>query len=249
MNYSELIEGLGFSPKSAKVYLATLALGEGTVQDIAKQAKLKRTTVYSLLEELISAGALVKTHREKKTYYVADAPTRLLIRARDRIREFEEALHELEAHKASASDRPRTYFLYGVPGFKQVWQKLFDSKEKEYLIITQGDSFLNFVHEGYILQEIIAAKRKLGISSRQLVSDSPYTRKIISKDLQENRRSKLLPARHKLPYTQIITQKFVALISPRFENMLLVIESESFAQTQASLFNILWDALPEQKTK
>jgi hypothetical protein len=73
--------------------------------------------------------------------------------------------------------------------------------------------------------------------------DSEYARKIIAKDVQENRISKIVSPRYTLPFTEIITGTFVAYISPRVDNTLFIVENVNFAKTQASVFNALWDKI------
>jgi HTH-type transcriptional regulator, sugar sensing transcriptional regulator len=239
----ETIQKIGLTDKAAAVYLAALELGEAPVQTLAKQAGLKRTTVYYTIEELLGFGALTKIKRGKKMTYIAENPNQVLRRARERLLDFEEALPELERHRNKAIPTPKAYFLYGVPGFKKVWDKIFASGETEYLIITEGESFLDYVKEKYILQEIIQKKRKLGIYSRQLITESPYARKIIAKDFKENRESRVLPPIYKFPFTEIVCGSFVAFTSPRFENLLIVIDSQSYAKSQRSLFEAVWNAV------
>lgn len=86
--------------------------------------------------------------------------------ARGRLGDFEESLPEFEEMRDKAFSRPRTYFLSGVEGFKKVWDAIFTSKSKEYCIITQGENFLDYVKEKYILNEIIADSLVAFISSR-----------------------------------------------------------------------------------
>lgn len=238
----ELIKNLGLSEKAAKIYLAVLELGEATVQQIAKKAGLKRTTLYYILEELKKSGAILETKRKQKIFYIAEAPRNVLKRAKERLWDFEESLQHIEEKSHTAFKRPRVYFLYGPSGFKQIWDMIFASPEKEYRIITEGTNFLGFITEKYLLNEIIQMKKKQNISSRQLIQDSPQARKIIAKDARENRISKLLPASQKLLFTEIICHDFVAFISPRFDNTLFVVENESFAATRRALFDMLWDA-------
>ena len=243
MELVEHIGALGLSEKAARVYLAALELGEATIQELAKRAKVKRTTVYYLLGELEGVGALLVSRRGKKDFYIAAEPRDVLRRARDRTEDFEDALPLLEERKRSVFNRPRTYFLYGPAGFKQAWDLIFASAEDEYCTLTSGESFLEFVREKYVVEGIIQAKRKRGLSSRQLIVDSPYARKIIAKDRQESRVSKLLPSRYPLPFTEIICPGTVAFFSPRKDNLIMIIESDSFAKTRRSAFNALWDSL------
>jgi HTH-type transcriptional regulator, sugar sensing transcriptional regulator len=240
LHFTNILKNLGFSLGAAKVYLAALELGEATVQEIAKRSKVPRTSIYYLLGELVEACALVITKRGKKSYYVAAPPRSVLSRARERLVDFEDSIDELEGRMHAVYPKPRVYFLHGPLGFKRVWDMIFELPEKEYSIITEGSSFLDFVKEKYIIDEIIRKKKSLGIRSRQLIMDSPYAREIIAKDARENRESKILSPRHRLPFTEIVTKKFVVFISPRWDNTLFVIENENFAITRNSIFESLW---------
>src|SRR3990167_4568425 len=53
MEIEGLLQKIGLSDKSAKIYLALLQLGRANVTDLAKQAGLKRPTTYLHLDELI----------------------------------------------------------------------------------------------------------------------------------------------------------------------------------------------------
>lgn len=239
--FTQLLKNLGLSDKAAKAYLATLELGEATVQQISKKAGLKRTTIYYTLDELKEKGALIETKRNKKIFYVAESPKNLLKSVREKMWETEESIEELEAMRHAVYKKPRLYFLYGPSGFKHIWDMIFACPSKEFRIITEGMNFLDFVKEKYILEEIIKNKKKLGISSRQIIVDSPYAREIVKKDPQENRQSKIISARHKLPFTELISSDFVAFISPRWDNTLFVVENESFAKTRRELFEAMWE--------
>lgn len=238
------LQGIGLGEKAARVYLAALELGEATVQELAKEAQLKRTTIYYTLNELMRFGALLETNRRGKMYYAPALPRELLKRARERVQGFEDIAELLEIRKENAFKKPRVYFLRGSTGFKQIWDKIFASRAGEYRIITPGENFLDYVKEKYLLDEIIQKKKRLAIASKQLIADSSYARRIIVKDARENRISKLLPPAHKLSFTEIVCDDFVAFISPKFQDTLLVIENELFAKTRRSLFDALWNALP-----
>jgi len=244
----KIIERIGFSDKAAKVYLSALELGEATVQSLAKRSEVKRTSIYYVLEELKTSGAIVPTRRNKRLYYIPVPPKEVLTLARERMYEFENSIPEIEAFQHKAFPKPRLYFLYGPQGFKHIWEMIFSSHEKDFRIITEGSNFLDFVREKYIIDDIIKTKRKLGIKSRQLIVDSPYARTIVAKDFVEGRESKILPPRTKLPFTEVISEHFVAFISPRWDDTLFVVENESFVTTRKSNFDLLWSLLPKIDT-
>ncbi len=240
---SQKLQNIGLSEKGANVYLASLKLGEATVLSLAKHSGVKRTSIYYVLSELKELGALSETKRQKKIYYIPAEPKDLIKRLRERIFEAEEIIGELENVRHSVFKKPRVYFLYGPAGFKKIWDMVFASKEREFRIITEGQNFLDFVKERYVLEEIIKTKKKLGILSKQLISDSDYARKIIAKDTLENRESKLMPSHYKIPFTEVICKEFVAFISPRFDNTLFIVENEKFAETRKSIFEVTWNSI------
>ena len=70
---TQIKNNLGFSEKKAKVFLALLQLGETNVLAIAQKAKLKRTTVYNILPELINEGLVASASTKgRKRYFVTD---------------------------------------------------------------------------------------------------------------------------------------------------------------------------------
>jgi sugar-specific transcriptional regulator TrmB len=242
-NLIKLLNNIGLNEKEAQIYLAALELGESSIQDLAKKSDLKRTTLYYIIDELVKKGVIMVSKTGKKQYYIAEQPSNLLRNAKDGVEDFEDFI-DLFAEKASQNrKRPRVYFLYGSSGFREAWDKILTTKDKEYRIITESINFIDYVKEKYILDEIIEKKKKLNISSRQIIVDSDYARKIVSKDYKENRVSKILSATHKLPFTEIITESMVIFISPRYSNMIFIIEDDLFAKTRRSLFEVLWDKI------
>lgn len=238
----EAIRGAGLSEKTARLYRAGLELGECTILELARRARIKRTTAYYVLEELLDAGAFQEVKRAKREYLRACPPSMLLKRARERLQMFEESLPALDALVLSHYKKPGVYFFHGPSGFKAVWDRIFESRDG-YRIITEGENFLDFVSERYILDEIIKAKKIRKLQSMQLIVDSPYARMIVRKDPTENRVSKFLPKGYALPYTEVIGEEFTALISPRPDDMIIVIESAALAKTRRSYFDMLWRAI------
>ena len=242
-NLIEQIKQYGLNDTEAKLYKAALELGEATVQDLARSAGIKRTSIYYILDDLVNKNILIALKRNKKVLYTATAPADLLKSFRHRLQDFEKTATILEEYRGSLFRKPAIYFLQGPAGFKQVWNLIFQSKPKEYRIMTEGLNFLDFIREKYIINEIIQTKKKLGVKSKQIIVDSPYARKIIAKDASENRQSKLLPTYTKIPFTEIISPSMVAYISPRFSNVIFIVENETFAESRRIVFDLLWDKI------
>ena len=244
---ASIIKNAGLSDKGAKVYLAALELGEASVQELARASRLKRTSLYYVIEELLSQNALYTAERHGKTYYLPSQPRELLRSLRERVDQFEYNLEEIESKHNAKFKKPNIYFLYGPSGFKKAWDTFFESGDKEYSIITNGESLTEFVSEKYIVDTIIAKKKQLKMRSRQIISDSTYAKKVIAKDQAEQRESRIMPIGNNLPFTEIIGSKMVIIISPRFYNTIFVVENTEFAETRQKIFNALWKCLPKQE--
>jgi sugar-specific transcriptional regulator TrmB len=237
------LKALGLSDKAARVYLANLALGETTVLELAKMSSVPRTSIYYTLDELKSRGMITQTERGKKTYYMYVEPETVLKDARQRIVSLDEILPELEEIKWAEKRKPRVEFYFGPAGFKEVWMKVLRSEGELFSIITAADHFSGYVKEKYILDDIIAEKKKQSKKSRQIILDSKEARNIVIKDERENRQSKLLPTEYPLSFTEIVTKTFVAFISRRQDSIIFTIDHKGFAETRQSAFNALWDEL------
>src|SRR3989344_6316359 len=123
-NLLKTLTRIGLTEKAARVYLAALDLGEASVLQLAARSGLMRTTIYYTIDELMHFGALTETKCDKKTLYIPEKPQIVLKRIRENVHEFEDLLPTLQNRMHSAYPAPRTYFLYGVPGFKQIWDKI-----------------------------------------------------------------------------------------------------------------------------
>lgn len=105
----KVIEELGYSPNEAKTYLATLALGEAHVSDIAVKVKLPRSSVQAILDTLQRGGVVNFYVQRRYKYWVAENPERLLNNLKKREEAMREALPSLSAlRKESWGKRRRS---------------------------------------------------------------------------------------------------------------------------------------------
>jgi sugar-specific transcriptional regulator TrmB len=66
---------LGLNEYEAKAYIATVALGEGTIKDISDQSGVPRSRAYDVMERLAEKG-LVEVGNSTPLFYRANEPTR-----------------------------------------------------------------------------------------------------------------------------------------------------------------------------
>ncbi len=156
MQIQKVIEGLGFSAKEAKVYLAALSLGECYISDIAEKAKLPRTSAEAIVEKLYKNGLMNFYVMRRYKYWIAENPERLLANLKMREATMEEAMPRLIAikrkpkSKGSASDQS-----HGLEFFRT----LADASSQPILITNERKEieYVNAAWEkqfGYALDEI-----------------------------------------------------------------------------------------------
>ena len=71
---TDSLTSVGISEKAAKIYLAGLALGTTSVQELARKTGLKRPTVYLHIDELLKQGLFETVSLNNKRYYRAAEP-------------------------------------------------------------------------------------------------------------------------------------------------------------------------------
>lgn len=243
----EALKAFGLNEKQANIYLACLEVDLITVQNLAKKSGLKRTSLYSYIDELEKIGIIQKAKQGHKTYLTAKNPEVLLKDINNRREQLLASLPYFEEIKKKKTPGPKFIFYQGRDGFKNFWRDLLHSGTKEWLIITSGKEFLSFVSESYINNWIIKTKKEANIKSRQIISDSKYAREIIRKDKEENRESIIIGPDFPFPAIKVIYDDKVAIISSAFEDMFVVIHSAEVAQTHRSLFELIWKAYKQPK--
>lgn len=241
---SEIIKGLkafGLDEKEAKIYLAGLELGSTTVLELSRRTKMPRSTLYPILEKLRTRGIFRMLKQKKTSMYVAESSDTLERQFHEREESFLKAIPAIKAINETEFGGPGVTFYEGTDGFKRLWKQLYQSGATEYRLITSGVSLLDYVKEPYILKRIIAERLERGIFSKQLIRDSHEARKIIAKDKEELRESRLIPKDIQIPATVIIFSDQVGFITTRKENTMILLASGDVALTYKALFDLIWD--------
>ena len=118
----DLLKSLGFSDKSAKIYLALLSLGPSSVRNLAEFCNLNRGTLYDNLKWLQEKGIITYYQKDTKQYFVADDPDRLKRLVENQQKELKEAEIKLE------KTIPELQALYNRGGERPV-ARYYEKKE------------------------------------------------------------------------------------------------------------------------
>lgn len=239
------LQQLGLSVKEAKVYLASLELGESTVQEIAKKAEVNRPTTYVQIESLMQRGLISSVDKGKKRYFIAESPNQLLKLLDDqksetqrKAEDFKEMLPELKAIYNLSEERPRVRFFEGKKGLEVIKDEILKVKDKKMEAIFSVDDLDNVFSKDE-KAEYFNRRLKQGIKMKGI-----YTRSAGSFDKTAKGDEIRVIPKEKFPITVDITifSDRVALSALRKELVGVIIESKEIADTLRSIFNLAWEA-------
>jgi HTH-type transcriptional regulator, sugar sensing transcriptional regulator len=238
---SSLIQSLGLTAQEGKVYLAALELGESTMQELSRKAKVKRTTLYHFIDGLVTRQFLVEMRRSKRKIYSAVAPEHLLEVAKTRTWELERTLPLLKAVHNRSSHKPRVTFHEGIDGIKEVYSDMLTTRapivgwsDYKHMWPTLGIEYCT-----YFPQE----RAKRGIPFHSIVSDSPESRKIAASDPKVLRQTKFIRTNDLKTEINIYGHKILLASFRSTPAFAVLIEDADIAETMRMTWKELWNKL------
>lgn len=245
MEIKQILEQFGLKDKRADVYLATLELGRGTVIEIAKKAGIKRTTCYDILSDLIRDNLVTETLKGKKRLFVSEDPEKIQKNLENKEKLFSEILPQLKSIHNIIGGKPKIRFYEGKEGLREVYNDTL--KFPTEILAFASEDVVRVLGREWA-EDYLQQRVKRGIHARTVAPDTKIVREYISKDREQLRTSKLVNP-EKFPFSieiNIYGHQKVALMSSR-EEMGLIIEGGEIYKTMKSIFELLWDNLPEIK--
>lgn len=242
----KMLTSIGLTDKQAIVYSALLELGEAKMTHIARHARLKRPTVYLVIEELMSLSLVGMVEKGKKKIYSAVHPNRISEILDSRKQQYQEMLPNLIARYGSVRGKPKVQMLEGLNGIKQAYQQAYELlKERENEGLWFGN--ISFLLEQFpqVIKEYDAVLDSLKkYSIRELITGGEVSHTWVQKMQQSPK------PYHQIKYyndeggcgmtDQLIVGNKIMLFSMNTELFTLIIESEELAKTQRFLFEQLW---------
>ena len=247
-NVLESFISLGLKTNEAKVYLATLKMGQATVGEIADSTDVQRTFIYDILEELHDKGLISQVDIGKVKHFSALSVEKFKNYQEEKLAKFALVLPELKALEKSVGDRPRVQFFEGIDGIKMALEDtLKQPKGSKILAYATGVGAYEQMPE--FLSKYFKKRVEKKITMHCLAPDNTVNREHIKHDKAVLRETILLPEK-KFPFTNEIDiyGNKVAIMSLQGEILAVIIESESVAKTQRAIFELAWLGAEKYKT-
>lgn len=239
------LEKLGFSSKTAAIYIALLQLGEATVSAIAEKAKLRRTTVYNLLPDLIQNSYIKTTVRKSKRLYFVEDVRHLRRTYEDKLDLIDKTIPELQVLHNIFPTKPKISFYEGDRGVRDFYQDSLDhtSSGDTILEVISLQAFFNLVPEK-LVRDYVPQRIKKNIRIRLISSPSETAQSLLKTQQKELREMKIIPnVDFSFKAGQLIYGDKVGYISFRENFIGVIIESREINQLQRASFDALWSAL------
>jgi len=248
------LQRLGFSEKQAKIYLVCLELGRGTVTEISQKAKIKRSTSFVILQELLEQGLCSSSQVGSKITYIAENPDLILssleiqqIEIKEKMNTAKDLVSQLKALDNSSGKKPIFRYFGGKEGLKTIInEELFEKESGLARAIFPVDE-VEKIFSDKELRQIGNLRKSLGHKTKTI-----YIAK--ADDLPSNK----INERVKLPYNKYknLLKSDIYLYDNKirfasFDKQVggFVLENADLYNTLCVLFDLAWKASKQEKDK
>lgn len=245
MNISKELKKLGLTEAESKVYTTLLQLGGGYVSIIAKRSNVERTNCYHTLKTLSKKGLVSITNQGNLKYYIAETPKKFLHEQEEKLFVAQKLVPELLSLQSTTMGlAPQMKYYEGKEGVQTLMQKCTESSTE---ILCYSNLEQLMTKFGEILPEISERKALRNIKTRII---SPYhkdaenflTNHYPQEYIDNNVQLLFInPKEFFLQNDVTIFDDKVSIISlnPN-EDIGVMIESQVYADTSRTIFNLSW---------
>lgn len=239
MQLKDVLIDIGLNEKEARVYLASLELGDSPVSDIALRAKINRVSCYDILGKLLKRGFISTYTKQKIKYFAATDPDTIQVDARQRYMNFKAALPSLRRLHGKTS-HPRIRYYEGIEGIKKVYADTLTAKTE---LLNYADSKTIREYWPNYDAEYVKERVKRKIYLRGISPLDKYGEAVKAKNKDTYREIRLVkPSEFSFANEINIYEDKVSIISFGKDELVgMIIESPEIADTQRAIFTMAWE--------
>ena len=166
---SNVLQENCFTKKEAKIYLASLELGNAPASSIARHAWENRVTTYTILKDFLSRWISNEVNKDGVKYYSVIEAKQLIQLQKDKYQKLESILPELLAVTNNYNNKPKVYFYDWLDWLKTVYTNLIlDGNEMDkwepFLTFVwtnkMDDRFMDYLEKEFTPRRLKTCKRK-----------------------------------------------------------------------------------------
>jgi sugar-specific transcriptional regulator TrmB len=242
--FTKQLEEIGLNEKEAKVYVATLELGQGSAAEIAKKSGVNRATTYFTLENLMKIGLVSASNEEKKQLFVPEDPSQLenILEKQKQIIEqkkvgLKDLIENLNSINSASVKKPIVKYYLGKEGIMRMASSNLSVNESEMYIAYSVDSLKKMLTEEDMLK--LREKRIKGNTAAKVL----YTYK--NNTLPKNESSEVFKINeNQYPFFADVAFYDDKIRLTSFEDQIgIIIENKNIATTLKSIFKLAMQSI------
>ncbi len=248
MTLEDYLQKVGLSDKEARLYVTGLQLGPATVQELARDSEIKRTTVYEVIKTLQDKKLINVSQRGKRQIYIMEEPenVRLFLKQKEKV--FQRILPELESLKNKDTRKPAVRIFEGKKGLEKIYEDMI-KEPSEILALAAPKDLISSGMLEFLRNDWEPRRIKNGIKMRRVNINLTgqkkwdYRIKPIPEELEEIR---YLPI-DDYPFTIgiYIYRRKVAFVSYQSQEMVgIMLRSPAVNRTMRAVFENYWNTGP-----
>lgn len=253
MQHAHALERAGLSDKEAAVYLALLRLSSANAQTLSTQAKVKRGTVYTVLESLMKKGLVSASDKGGKQLFFPEDPEKLETLLSEKRAELErteadvrDALGELRRLHHSGGTRPVVRYFEGDEGLRDLEKEISKSADADVHVFTDIDYLLRLFPGIYNQPQHMRVQKK-GIADVLYTSKHGPIQGVNVPERYRNARWVSLPDGSGFAGDITIYHNKVSITSFRNPPVSILIEHEDITRLVREVFKTAWKYASEQE--
>ena len=180
MDNFEVFTRAGLDKKSAAVFSALLDKGVMSISDLSRETHINRPALYELLPRMQKAGLISQVQKQKRIFYKAESPQRVLEMYKEDRGDIEGRLSELvKQYAAGSHEKPVIKYFEGIHGVTFVFDDVARSLPKGGLFYRyssrngdakelQSDSYVQARDEKGIQRMVITSEEKAKNKTKKL---------------------------------------------------------------------------------
>lgn len=244
---SSALKQLDCTPKEIRLFLASYILGPAKITDLAKKARLQRSTAYIIAEQLVQKQLLIDDNSAYGKQLVAVSPDtliRLLETKKRRIGRsslsISDNLEDLRSLYGSTDTMPRIGVFHGVNGLRTARSHILNAKTEVLLWTNQASErriFSKTEHDTFVADRV-----HKNISLRVLAVNNDAGNDLLAGDSTVLRTTRLLPEATQFTAETYIFDQKVVIIDFTADIIAIIIENSSVYDAQKAMFELAWQS-------
>jgi sugar-specific transcriptional regulator TrmB len=192
------LSALGLPEKDAQVYLALLSAGSASVNKIARQTGINRSSLYVVLDRLMKLGFVSIAGNKTVRQYAAAPPERLALAAKESAERTTLLLQNLatlspvlRTARRSSRFKPKIEVFEGKAGLRKGFERSLVCKEKVQRVFSSTREIFESLPE--FLPSFVQKRHAAGIKMRSIHPDDEAAREMIRHHPNSSDQISLIP--------------------------------------------------------